>query len=56
MLIDISKKPYFMTNKEWYFYDVKSGRYKLTEKAPKKAVDSYNDFYKKLNVNELDAD
>lgn len=38
-------KPYFMKNKEWYYYDVKSFKYKLTDKAPKKAIDSYNEYY-----------
>ncbi len=41
----ISKEPYFMKNKDWYYYDLKTGRYKLTDKAPKKAIDSYNEYY-----------
>ena len=44
------KKPYFLTNKEWYYYDMDSGRYKLTDKAPKKAIDSYNEYYKELDA------
>lgn len=46
----IAKKPYFLTNKEWYYYDQETGRYKLTEKAPQKAIDSYNQFYKLLDA------
>ena len=36
-----AKTPYFLTNKEWYYYDMKTGRYKLTDKAPEKAIESY---------------
>lgn len=45
----IPKEPYFMKNKDWYYYDVKTGKYKLTNKAPKKAIDSYNEYYKQLS-------
>ena len=38
-------RPYFMTNKEWYYYDEKEEKYKLTDKATKEAIDSYNEFY-----------
>lgn len=41
--------PYFMKNKEWYYYDMDTGYYKLTDKAPKKAIESYKKFYKDLN-------
>ncbi len=44
----ILKKPYFMTNKEWYYYDMKKYKYKLTNKAPKEAIESYKKFYKEL--------
>lgn len=40
------KRPYFMTNKDWYYYDEEEFKYKLTDKAPPKAVESYNEFYK----------
>ena len=40
----IRKKPYFMTNKEWYYYDRKEFCIKLTDKAPKKARESYEQF------------
>ena len=51
------EKPYFLKNKEWYienkeipsFLKGKATRhYTLTDKAPQKAIDSYNDFYKEL--------
>lgn len=38
-----------MKNKDWYYYDVKTGKYKLTNKAPQKAIDSYNEYYKQLS-------
>lgn len=38
-------KPYFMENAEWYYFDEASFRYRLTDEAPKEAVDSYNEFY-----------
>ncbi len=49
--------PYFLKNKEWYieneelpeFLGGKAVRhYTLTSKAPKKAIDSYNEYYKQL--------
>ena len=41
------EKPYFMTNKEWYYVDQEDPEfgYKLTRKAPKKAKESYDEFY-----------
>lgn len=45
MLLD---RPYFMTNKEWFYHDEKEEKYKLTDKAPKKAIESYTEFYKIL--------
>lgn len=38
--------PYFMENEEWYYYDEKEGIYKLTDKAPKEAIESYKEFYR----------
>ena len=38
-------EPYFMKNKEWYSFNEKEWKYILTDKAPKEAVDSYNEFY-----------
>lgn len=51
--MEFSKQPYFMTNPEWYtaadilndgFPDDDRG-YHLTDRAPKEAIDSYNEFY-----------
>ena len=44
-------KPYFMNNKEWYYYNIKEGKYKLTDKAPKKAIENYKEFYKRIDIN-----
>lgn len=38
----------FLQNKEWYYFDKKEWKYKLTKKATKEAIKSYNEFYKKL--------
>ena len=40
-------RPYFFTNSEWWYYDVKEGKVKLTDKAPQEAIDSYKEYYKK---------
>lgn len=42
-------RPYFLTNDSWYYYDEDEGVYKLTEKAPKEAIQSYNEFYDVLD-------
>ncbi len=42
------EQPYFMENKEWYYFDSKEFKYKLTDKAPEKAKKSYEEFYKEL--------
>lgn len=42
--------PYFMQNKEWYYYDEEEEIYKLTEKASKEAIESYKEFYKELSA------
>ena len=50
------EKPYFLKNKEWYLNDVpyflvkgsktpKDRQYILTDKAPQKAIESYNEYY-----------
>lgn len=41
-------EPYFMTNEEWFYFDEDEWCYKLTEKAPEKAIESYEEFYEKL--------
>lgn len=40
-----TEKPYFMTNKDWFKFDEEEYKYILTEKAPKEAVESYEEFY-----------
>ena len=42
--------PYFMTNKEWYYFDEKDFCYKLTERATEKAKQSYKEFYELLEI------
>lgn len=37
--------PYFITNKEWYYYDEEEEIYKLTDKATEKAKQSYYEYY-----------
>ena len=41
--------PYFLENKDWYYYDEKEHIYKLTDEAPEEAVESYKKFYEMLN-------
>ncbi len=36
--------PFYETNKDWYYFDFRSMRNKLTDKATTKAVDSYFDY------------
>lgn len=36
--------PYFMNDKSWYTYDKATDTYALTDKAPKKAVESFEKF------------
>ncbi len=38
-------EPYFMKNPEWYYHDAEKMRYFLTDKAPREAIESYNEFY-----------
>lgn len=47
--MDITEEPYFLTNKEWYYFDEEEWKYKLTDKAPPEAIKSYKKFYKTLN-------
>ena len=44
MFIEKKDLPYFMKNKEWYFFDKNEGVYKPTEKAPPRAVESITKF------------
>lgn len=45
----IDKEPYFLTNKDWYYYDYNEFMYKLANIAPEEAIKSYNEFYELLN-------
>lgn len=42
---EIVEMPYFMTNEDWYYYDDEEEIFKLTDKAPKEAIESYIEFY-----------
>lgn len=46
--VTVGKIPYFLTNSDWYYFDEEEFKYKLTKKAPKKAIESYNEFYEIL--------
>ena len=39
-----------MTNEEWYYHDKKKNRLFLTDKAPKKAQESYRKFYAENDI------
>lgn len=42
-------KPYFMSNKDWFYYDEKDNyKLKLTDKAPPEAVKSYKEHYEMM--------
>lgn len=41
----INKEPYFLSNKDWFYYDEEEFCYKLTSKATKEAIKSYEEFY-----------
>ena len=40
-----TQEPYFMKDPEWYYHDEDDFCYKLTDKAPQKAIESYKEFY-----------
>ena len=42
----MKKEPYFLNNKEWYYFDEREFCYKLTDKAPKEAIKSYKEFHR----------
>lgn len=46
----IADMPYFMENEAWYYFDYDKRRYELTDKAPKEAIESYEKFYKQLEI------
>ena len=39
--------PYFMTDKNWYKFDFKKRMWVLTDKAPDKAKESYEEYIKR---------
>lgn len=41
-------RPYFMTNSKWYYFDFELRKFVLTNLAPEKAKESYEQFYKEL--------
>lgn len=41
----INEQPYFLSNKDWYYYDEEDFCYKLTDKATKEAIKSYEEYY-----------
>lgn len=41
--------PHFMENAEWFYFDVEIGKFVLTDKAPEKAKQSYDEYYKDLS-------
>lgn len=45
-------RPYFMDNPEWYYFDANEWCYKLTDKAPEAARESYAEFYETTYVTE----
>ena len=45
----LQEQPYFMTNEEWYYHDKKKNRLFLTDKAPKKAQESYKEYYAQID-------
>ena len=53
---DMLDMPYFMENDEWYYFDGDLKKYVLTDKAPEKAKESYEEFYKVLNEQYPDSE
>lgn len=49
--------PYFLKNKEWYYWSENLCHYVLTDKAPKKARESYEEFYSSSDciINDYDT-
>lgn len=44
-------EPYWHKNNKWYYWDLKEQMFKLTKYATKKAIASYNKYYKDLQHN-----
>ena len=49
-MTSVIEKPYFMTNDDWFEFDLKAFMYVLTDKATEKAKQSYKDYYKLLEM------
>ena len=50
MIIEFEKKkPYFMSNEEWYYFDENEKTFKLTAKAPLKAQEEYQMIFSSPN-------
>ena len=45
----VDKEPYFLSNKEWFYYDEEEFCYKLTKESTTEAIKSYEEFYSLLN-------
>ena len=43
----ILERPYFAKNSEWFKYE--NGKLRLTDKAPQKAIESFEQFQKDMN-------
>lgn len=43
-------KPYFLKNKDWFYYDEEEMKYKLKKDAPAEAIKSYNDYYRQIEA------
>lgn len=41
----LNEEPYFLSNKNWFYYDEEEFCYKLTDKATKEAIKSYEEYY-----------
>lgn len=57
----VMNKPYFMNKEDWFYYDEEEFfAYRLTNKAPKEAYESYknylDDSLKTLQIDEQDYD
>lgn len=40
------ERPYFLENKNWYWYDYTAGKYMIKDSAPERAKKSYEEFQK----------
>lgn len=45
-------EPYWHKNKKWYYFDLKNNKFRLTNKAPIKAIESYKEYFKKDKLKE----